>query len=63
MDKSSRRGKTSKNTSTEIDNLGSDGGLKRKQAEIDCDDANESRKLTYVVEDKITEAEEVRNVH
>ena len=61
MEKSSRRGKTSQNTSTEISTFGSDGGLKRKQAEIEGDDANESGKLTPAIEDNITEAEEVRN--
>ena len=63
MEKSSHREKTSKNTSTEIDRMGSDGGLKRKHAEIDFDDSNESRKLTCAVEEKITEAEEVSKVH
>ena len=61
MEKSSRRGKTSQNTSTEISTFGSDGGLKRKQAEIEFDDANESGKLTPAVEDNRSEAEEVRN--
>ena len=60
MEKSGRRVKTSKNSTTEIERVGSDEGLKRKHAEIDLDDSNESQKLTCVVEQKKTEAEEVK---
>ena len=63
MEKSSRRVKTSKNPTTEIERVGSDEGLKRKQVEIDMQDSNESQKLTSAVKQKTTEAEEVKNIH